>query len=75
MRDGGLFNGHYFSVRTFLPTGEVDQDAFFEAYAAAMADYMERCIQLKVDPIPAEGIQSIPAGVPRPSHGCRALPS
>ena len=69
MQDGGMFNGHYFSVRTFLDDGKtVDPSAVREALAAAMTDYAERCVQLGVDPLPSEAVASIPAGIARPQQ-------
>ena len=66
MQDGGMFSGHYFSVRTFLPSGEVDPSAVVHAYTEALKDYIARCEVLGVDPMPDAGVASIPAGMPRP---------
>ena len=65
MQDGGMFSGHYFRAGDGVVNPAYAEMSPIEAYAAALTDYVARCVLLCVDPIPSEAVQAIPAGIPR----------
>lgn len=68
MQDGSFIWGHYFNGRGLEVDGFSTEQANWKAYGEALADYAQRCAGLHVDPMPAEGVQEMPAGVARPDR-------
>lgn len=63
LHGGGLSSGHYFRGADGLPAaGASVATTHTEAFTDALADYVERCRKLGVDPMPPKEIQDVPAG-------------
>jgi hypothetical protein len=56
MQDGSFFTGHYFRAGDGIVNPAYPEMKPIEAYAAALTDYVVRCVLLGVDPMPDEAV-------------------